>query len=232
MGKYVTKNAIIAGFVVGLVVMLVNLLMAGPRVIGNLIYATLTSAIIAALAVETLSRYFKLLSERMGSTDGPVWDIEMNGVKVGEIQDSEYAKIRNRIFRDYRIYALQLFQLFKDLSISFVSIVYVFPAIVFWIALISEYYNPGTLKIAMNELLKTSSSDVSNGVTYICLLAKFTAFSYVIIALCNVFGFKNCFALKTADELRKYCKCAVEGNVTLVRYANGIKTLNNEEKLL
>jgi predicted outer membrane lipoprotein len=46
------------------------------------------------------SRHLDALDRRMAAVDGPVWDIELNQVKVGTISDAEYAAIRHKCFID------------------------------------------------------------------------------------------------------------------------------------
>ena len=62
----------------------------------------------AALIDALRSRYLDALDRRMAAVAGPVWDIELNRVKVGTISDAEYAAIRRKCFTDPRLYVAQV----------------------------------------------------------------------------------------------------------------------------
>lgn len=180
-------------------------------------------------------QYMAALQARVDSSDGPDWDVELNGVNVGKISDSDYAAIRQQVFGDGRLYVAQLLNCGRVLMRVFDSMLMTVPVLAFWGLLAVAIVSPETCTEALNELRTATPASV----------AKFAAFVFTFMMTLGLlsaglsaaltgarFGFVNRFGEATAGILRRRLRVAAEGDIVLVRWVDGVLHINDERATL
>jgi hypothetical protein len=177
------------------------------------------------------SRYLDALDRRMAAVDGPVWDIELNQVKVGTISDAEYAAIRRKCFTDPRLYVAQVM---NALRVSLNAFDYCYRAIplgLFWVIAALAAFSPDTIATVLAELHKASPDVIQGAVANaarVLVVVMFTVVAMHWMLGLSRFGFIDRFDEAAGTALRKHCKAAAEGSIVLVRWTDGVLHFNDE----
>jgi hypothetical protein len=187
-----------------------------------------------AVAV-TRHRYMAALQARVERSDGPDWDVELNGVKVGRISDSKYAAVRLQVFEDWRLYVAQLLNCGRVLLRVLDSMLMVAPVLVFWGLLAVAILSPGYCTEVLNELRTVTPAAIASFASLL-LTAMMTVgllSAGLSAALTGArFGFVNRFGEETTRTLRRLLCVAAEGDVVLVRWVDGVREINDERSTL
>lgn len=197
--------------------------------------AFLPGALLGYATAVTRRKYMAALLARVESSDGPDWDVELNGVNVGKISDSDYAAIRQKVFRDGRLYVAQLLNCGRVLMRVFDSMLMTVPVLAFWGLLVVAFVSPETCTEALNELRTATPPSI----------AKFASFLFTIMMALGLmsaglsasltgarFGFVNRFGEATTGILRRRLHVAAEGDIVLVRWVDGVLHINDERATL
>lgn len=178
-------------------------------------------------------RYATSLLQRISATDGgPSWDVVTNGVKVGTIKDSEYAAIRLKIFTNLQIYVAQAFNLgniaMRGASYLFQGI----PLFAFWAMIACAIFSPGDFSNGLAQIQKAGPDEIAEAVRWAVQLfgvgLVVSMFIQFAVGGASGFGFINRFSEATNLAVRVHCGAAAEGDMSLVRYADGAVYLNDE----
>lgn len=177
------------------------------------------------------SLYLDALNRRMATVDGPVWDIELNQVKVGTISDAEYAAIRRKCFTDPRLYVAQVM---NALRVSLNAFDYCYRAIplgLFWVIVALAAFSPDIIVTVLAELHKAGPDVIKGAVANAASVLVVVMF--VVVAMhwalgVSRFGFIDRFDEAAGTTLRKHCKAAAEGSIVLVRWTDGVLYFNDE----
>lgn len=191
--------------------------------------------VFAALIViggnEVRLRYIGALDRRMTAVDGPVWDIELNQVKVGMISDGEYAAIRRKCFSDQRLYVAQALNLLRVGLNAFDYCYRAIPLGLFWVIAAVATFSPDTIATVLAELHKAGpdaiQGAVGNAARLLVLVMFMAVFAHWVLGLSR-FGYIDRFDEATGAALRKHCKVAAEGSIVLVRWTDGAAHFNDE----
>jgi hypothetical protein len=173
------------------------------------------------------SRHLDALDRRMAAVDGPVWDVELNQVKVGTISDAEYAAIRRKCFTDPRLYVAQVMNALRVILNAFDYFYRAIPLGLFWVIAALAGFSPDTIATVLAELHK-AGPDVIQGVARVLVVLMFMVVAMHWVLGLSRFGFIDSFDEATGTALRKHCKVAAEGSIVLVRWTNGVLHFNVE----
>jgi hypothetical protein len=201
--------------------------------VGTGYLAGLLAAAIVAFVQWLHDRYLHALSVRINADNAMMWDVEMNGVKVGTITDSDYAALRLRVFTDARNYVAQIGNCGK-IVIRAIDYAYLgIPIGAFWIGVMLAVFSPTDFSAIVSWLQKSGTDPVA-----ITAAVKVGAQLFGVLLLVIVgahwmlglsrFGFVNRFSEATARAVRVRCGVAAEGELTLVRWADGGPLFNDE----
>jgi len=226
---FFSRDALIAGSITGCFSIFHSLIFP-PRSVFDAGFSFFLAFLIACAIANMRSLYLGSLTQREVSKDNIVWDIELNGVKVGTITDSDYAAIRRDIFRDKRVYVALLVEFGKAVFAAFNSLLYAIPAIVFWFAVLAEICIPGSIASVISSLRNATPSEIRNGLVGTANMIEITVLFYTMLALAfgKRFGFRNSFDSEMARRLRARCLVAADGDVSLVRWSEGGLLTNSE----
>lgn len=228
--NFFSREALLAGAISGVLVLLNALLLPGRPTVGELLLWPILAGLAGAGVLDLRTRYMRALTQRSMEGNDIIWDVEVNGVKVGQVSDLDYAAFRVKIFRDPQTYVAQLLQVANAVYRAINSLLYGIPPLVFWVVVISEVIAPGTFNSVLSAFQKASPAEIHNALVSGVGPLEMIILLYVVISasLGSRFGFINCFVAETAYELRKYCGVAAEGNVRMVRWTDGMPHFNDE----
>lgn len=178
----------------------------------------------AAFVFHLLTKYEHALDARITAGNaGTVWQVQINGVTVGELADSDYAAIRRSVFLDGRTYGAQLMNL-ANVALRMLNYLYVaVPLAAFWMALGAFFFAPNAFAEAIDAIQKITPAQA---VAAIPMLAQLLVLVSVLtlglhFAIGRQFGFVNQFDLACGSRVRRAVSCAADGGVSLFRIEDG-----------
>ncbi|MES2879186.1 MAG: hypothetical protein V4713_12250 [Pseudomonadota bacterium] len=202
-----------------------------PHRSSDLFAFSLITTILTTLAWHVLTRYEKNLEARIAATDGgPVWQVQINGVTVGEIKDGDYASIRQTVFYDSRLYVAQFLD-FWNVSMRVVDyLLTTIPMVVFWLAIGCFIFAPDLFAQALVVIQKVTPVQVAASIP---LLVQFLFLVSLLnfgvhLGIGRPFGFVNHFDQACGYRVRRAVMCAADGEVSLYRIENGTYIAPNE----
>lgn len=194
------------------------------------------AAMVLLLGADRLhARYMSALNARIEAKDGFIWDVEVNQVKVGSIQDADYALIRHRVFSDVRVYFAQVLNLLRVALNSFDYCYRAIPLGLFWIGVALAVFSPETINSVLAALHGATAESIKHAVSMGgSLLAMMMILSVALHWMFGLsrFGFINCFDEAVGTEVRKHCNVAAEGSVVLFRWTDCGIVLADERSFL
>lgn len=193
--------------------------------------AALLAGLLAGLTLDALSRYEKQLDTRIASHNGgPIWQVSINGVTVGEMKDSAYASIRRSIYFDVRVYVRQLLNVTRIFMLMFDRLFVAIPVGVFWLVVASFFLTPESFTAGLATI---HSVTPAQAVAAIPMLLSFIFLVSILtlgaLLLCgNNIGFVNQFDLACSDKVRREMKSAADGDVSLYRFVGDVLYVPDE----
>lgn len=193
-----------------------------PRSGEDVLMALMIGAMIALLTIDALRRYEDALEARITTDDadaGHVWQVQLNGVNVGQIKDAHYALIRREVFFDGGVYLRQLLNLgyimLRALDYLFVAL----PLCAFWLALGSFIFAPVTFADILSALQTVTREQAIAAIPTLAqtLTAMAVLFVGLHLMIGRTFGFKNHFDLECKEQVRHNVGCAADGELLLYR---------------
>lgn len=177
------------------------------------------------------ARYTKALVARIEAKDGPVWDVEVNQVKVGTITDADYATIRLRIFYDVRVYVGQVMNLLRVALNSFDYCYRAIPIGLFWVGVALAVFSPETISSVISTLQGAKPNDIKHAVSMagsmLAILMMMSVAIHWVFGLSR-FGFINRFDEAIGTAVRKHCGVAAEGAIVLSHWTDGTLAVLDE----
>jgi hypothetical protein len=209
---------------------------AGAALVVSLLFgAALQGVVVGAMLGYAVAvsrhKYMAALQQRVRAGDGPEWDVELNGVKVGTVSDATYAAIRLQVFDDVRLYVAQLLNCGRVLMRVFDSMLLSVPLLAFWGLLAVAMFSPESCAEALNQLRAATPASIAKFASFVFsfMMALGLLAAGVNAALMGArYGFVNRFSEATANALRRRLGVAAEGELVLVRWADGVMHFNDE----
>lgn len=178
----------------------------------------------AGFVFHMLNKYARALDARIAAgSAGPVWQVQINGVTVGELADADYAAIRRTVFLDGRTYGAQIMNL-ANVGLRMVDYLYMaLPLAAFWLALGAFFFTPDSFAQALDAIRQITPAQA---VAAIPMLAQLLVFVSMLtlglhFAIGRQFGFVNQFDLACGSHVRRAVSCAADGSVSLFRIEDG-----------
>ena len=177
----------------------------------------------------------RALNARIEAKDGFSWDVEVNQVKVGSIQDADYALIRHRVFSDVRVYVAQVLNLFRVALNSFDYCYRAIPIGLFWVGVALAVFSPETISSMLAALQGATAESIKHAVSMagsmLALMMILSVAFHWMFGLSR-FGFINRFDEAVGTAVRKHCGVAAEGSVMLSRLVDGGPVFGDEMAFL
>lgn len=213
---------------------------AGAVAVLCLLCGAIPQAIMGGMAAGYMTallrrRYMAALHQRAEAAGGPQWDVELNGVKVGEVSDANYAAIRLAVFGDMRLYVAQCRNGVRVMARAFDAVLMLVPTLTVWGLLAVAMFAPEWAAQALHTLQASSAAELGSMARRLAgallVLGAMSAVLTMIVTGAR-YGFVNRFAEATGLALRRQLGVAAEGEIRLVRWVDGVAHINDERAVL
>lgn len=196
----------------------------------NLWFPVAANIAITYLMLAMLSSHEAGLSSRIEAGNSVPWSVDVNGVIVGTIADSDYAAIQRSVWLDVRTYLAQLLNLGHVLSRIANTWFVAIPLGVFWFGLLCFFFAPNTFVSILAELQQVTPAQIASGSHRLLELLVISSIMLIAVSVLTgrSFGFSNCFDQAVNKAVRAAIGCAAEGDVSLHRYAGETAIVSSE----
>ncbi len=196
----------------------------------NLWIPVFANLAMAYLMLAMLSGHESMLSSRIEAGNSVPWSVDVNGVIVGTIADSDYAAIQRSVWLDVRTYLAQLLNLGHVLSRIANTWFVAIPLGVFWFGLLCFFFAPNTFVSILAELQQVTPAQIASGSHRLLELLVISSImlTAMLVATGRPFGFIDCFGQAVNKAVRAAIECAAEGDVSLHRYAGETAIVSSE----
>jgi hypothetical protein len=225
----VTSLIAVGAGMMACVVWLMLVSVSNPRIYAsqnNWLIAVAIFALIVFASLEKLVRHEADWSERERHSNAE-WDVHLNGVWIGSMQDSDVVAIHKDVFLNSYSYLEQLKAIGKGITRIADYTVLLVPVVVFWLVVIAAIGDKTFTTDAVTFLNQLSHATHAQ---WIGLLVPFIgAVSFVILIMSFLVGFpcKNVFADTLSDRIRRHLSCAATGRATLHKKVSEPATLTS-----
>jgi hypothetical protein len=148
---------------------------------------------------------------RIKANETTLWDVWVNGVKVGTVTDARYAAIQRHVYLDASHAFAQLLNLGHMAWRVIDKLMLAVPLQLIWITVGLAVFSPQSLTLSAAELQQAAKAVF----TVVLWLSVITLI--IQAALGARFGFKNYYAAAVGRLLRQHCGTPAEGDVHLSR---------------
>ncbi|GEM_PF-3453759 len=165
----------------------------------------------------------KPLEQRAHSTDGLMWQVQVNDMTVGEISDADYASIQRTVYFSPHVYWTQLVKI-VNVGLRVADYLYMaIPLGVFWAGLGCFVFAPDLFAEVLSAIQTITPTQVVEATPL--LLNILGLVTVVVVAIHFVigrrFGFVNQFDRACGYMVRRAVGCVAEGDVSLFRFTQG-----------
>lgn len=183
-----------------------------------------TTFVVLFTATHLHARYARALAARVGASNSPTWDVEVNQVKVGTITDADYAAIQLRAACDFGIYVAQVGNLLRVLSNLFDYCFRAIPLALFWIGVATVVLWPESVSSVLTALQSATASDIKHAAsmvgTALTVMMLLSVMFHWMFRVSN-FGFVDRFGEAIGTAIRQHCGVAAEGSIVIRRWSEG-----------
>lgn len=171
-------------------------------------------------------RYARQLDARMNND--VVWQVVLNDVPVGNIDDAQYASILKNCLYNPGLYWKQTLNMGRVLLNVVLYGYKAIPIGMFWIAVAMAVLIPDAFAQMMQSfqtldalgtaaLLTQAVSTMASGLVLVGVWYFFSIFLMGTTKNASLFGFQNCFDEAAAKAIRQHCAVPAEGVLELRR---------------
>lgn len=178
------------------------------------------------------SRYMAALACRSKALDPVCWQVWINGVKVGQLTDAQFADICYRIMSNPETYVRQLVNLGGAITLTAYKLTTLMIVSTVWIALAVFRWNPEAAAAVQGSLINPAVARQ--------MLPLFLIVGAVLLGAYCYFGggprrlgFVNIFRAEMGRLIRLHFRSPItEVEFVLGRYVNGSLVVNDESQYL
>jgi hypothetical protein len=162
------------------------------------------------------------LTDRIDATEPEIWSVAVNGVRVGDISDADYARILRSVGFDLRTHLSQMLYFIRLLYRIFTHMVLAVPIVVFWAAVMYWLSSPTDFASTLESLKVVTGADVQASIpTLVSLIGIPMALSALGRQMfCGGFSYSK-FDDAIAGEVLQSIGCPATGRVTLSQFRQG-----------
>lgn len=173
------------------------------------------AGLVGVLAMLGYRSKMNALQLRTNRQDGGQWSVEIDGITIGMIHDTDYAMICHGAYTDARLFAKQLLALGRPLFKSAEIILRIVPAITFWSVIAMLIVSPDTMQATVGELGKMTMGDAA----YMLKKAGPTLLTIMVgvVYVSGAVRLENVFTTSIAYRIRQRLGVAAVGQMTLTR---------------
>lgn len=165
---------------------------------------------------------WKALTARIEAVDQGIWSVAVNGVRAGEISDTDYARILRSVEFDLRTHITQILHFITRCYRIFTHMVIAGPIVFFWGVVLFWLSSPTEFSSTLDSLKVATSADVQASIpTLVSLFGVWIAL-YVGVLFMWRGGFRFAkFDDAIAAEVLQSIGCPATGQVTLSQFRQG-----------
>lgn len=162
------------------------------------------------------------MTDRIDATEPEIWSVAVNGVRVGDISDADYARILRSVGFDLRTHLSQMLYFIRLLYRIFTHMVLAVPIVVFWAAVMYWLSSPTDFASTLESLKVVTGADVQASIpTLVSLIGIPMALSALGRQMfCGGFSYSK-FDDAIAGEVLQSIGCPATGRVTLSQFRQG-----------
>lgn len=191
-----------------------------PRHLSGLVLTAMLALAVGAGLLYIPRRYDLALQKRIDAgAKGPVWEVDINDVRVGEIRDDCYATIQRNVYFDMRIYTAQLLNLASVVGKLLDKLLQVIPVGIFWLAVVGLIFDQKTFFTTIYELQMVTPEKLMLLIPAFVVMFMALAMLYFFFqaSFGHVAGYVNHFDAAIGKSVRRTVRCAAEGKIFLQR---------------
>lgn len=140
---------------------------AGHHPYMGMVVAAGCAGFLAAMANGARAQYLRFLQARAAERRDITWDVRINGVSAGKIDDATYVSLRHLAYSDNRAWAAQTACYLSGILKMISKVAYVLPVGIVWSVIALAIFRPDDLM----DLFSAMSHANSAGITYAAHLA-------------------------------------------------------------
>lgn len=166
-----------------------------------------------------INRYDRGLATRI-STDAPIsWAVCLNGVRIGNVSDAEYAAMQRHVLHDPRNAVAQICNLGRMASVVFDKIIVLVPQLFFWGIVAAAVFAPDSCTEVIRELQKADAAAITAMARTALHLGVSGALAGVVfmVAMGFRFGYRNRYSEAIGRMVRLHCGASAEGDIQVWR---------------
>jgi hypothetical protein len=187
----------------------------------GLAISVMSAMVGAAVALYRLGRYEAGLAERVMGNAPFVWDVWLNGIRIGTISDSQYAGMQRDAMRDARLIFAQLVNL-GHVALNVAGCVCAtVPRLAIWLAAAAVFVMPDAL-VDVALAWRTAEPDtLIAGLRNLFELVAVASVLWVAFRVINGyrFGFCNQYDKAVGRMIRQQCNTPTVGELRLTRWS-------------
>ncbi|EPQ6932426.1 hypothetical protein ACUVZD_000069 [Pseudomonas aeruginosa] len=159
--------------------------------------------------------------EKRINAEAPLnWEVQVNGVAVGHLNDADYAKLQQRVLHEPAV-AVAQGKNFLKVAINIVSIyLTTIPLVFFWGSVLLLVISPESAQQVVAEMAQATPEQLTAGLARtlqaLAILLAMTGFVAPIFGL--RFGHQDEYRKAVGELIRAHCKTPAEGKIDLFNY--------------
>ncbi|HHK1716999.1 TPA: hypothetical protein ACQQ5N_002784 [Pseudomonas aeruginosa] len=180
-------------------------------------YTVLMTVVFASAIFHVRNRMDLEYEKRINASAPSIWEIQVNGVAVGHISDSDYAKFQRQIFHDFGTALAQGQNYFKVVINVASMYVKVVPMLCFWTFALAVTFIPDTVQQVLAETSQVGPEQLTTQLASVLRSLALLTFATCLIAPIPGldFGFQNEYRKAVDKRVRVHCKTPAEGEINL-----------------
>lgn len=172
----------------------------------------------SSLALVMRERLVHSLKKRVQQVNPAQWIVHVNDVRVGQINDAQYAAIQLAAYTSPFIWARQIANVATMIWRVIFTMVRVAPMLFFWLAVAALVFAPDEASQAFHALSQSNPQELKLFLSRLGL--AFSILMVMTVPVCmavspETFGLADYFDEAIAEQLRLKCNQATKGRVAL-----------------
>ncbi|MGA5726580.1 hypothetical protein ACPCHQ_21850 [Ralstonia thomasii] len=183
------------------------------------VFTLVLAGLFGSCFIHLLNRYDRSLAKRI-ATDAPIaWDVRLNGIRIGNVSDAEYAAMQRHVLHDPRNAVAQLCNLGRMASIALDKLIALLPLLFFWGVVTLAVFAPDSCTEAIRELQRADAAAITAAVRtalHVGVSCSVMAVA-LMVAMGFRFGYRNRYSDAVGRMVRLHCGASAEGDIQVWR---------------
>lgn len=184
-------------------------------------YILLLTAVFTVVIGYARSRVDAGYEKRINAEAPLNWEVKVNGVAVGHLNDAEYAKLQKRVHQEPAVAVAQGKNFLKVAMNVFSMYLTAIPLALFWGSVLMLVISPESVQEVVAQMVQADTAQLTAGLT--STLQTLTIL--LVISMVGVapifgprFGAQDEYRKAVGELIRAHCKTPAEGRIDLFNY--------------